>query len=96
MPLIRKLIPVSKAFCAISGVIGTGCWIISLCMFKLILLNSAFYSISAAYFDEGTRRSLQFWWYITPIYAHYRFYQILNRELGIITDDSASAAYNEL
>lgn len=51
---------------------------------------------AVTYFDEGSRRSLQFWIYITPIYAHYRIYQILNREMGIISDESAARAYVSL
>jgi aarF domain-containing kinase len=51
---------------------------------------------TAVYFDEGTRRSAQFWVKIMPIYVHYRFYQILNRDLKILSSDKASREYAKL
>ncbi len=50
----------------------------------------------ASYFDEGTRRSVQFWTKVTPVYLHYRFYQILNRDLGILPDQQAWNIYKQL
>ena len=49
-----------------------------------------------SYFDEGTSRSLQFWINVTPIYAHYRFYQVLNRDLGILADETTMKIYKDL
>jgi hypothetical protein len=46
--------------------------------------------------DDGTRRSLQFWSRVGPLYAHYRFYQLLNRDLKLISDEYADARYDEL
>ena len=50
----------------------------------------------ASYFDEGTRRSVQFWTQVTPVYLHYRFYQILNRDLGVLPDEQAWKIYRQL
>lgn len=46
--------------------------------------------------DEGTRRSVKFWSNIFPIYLHYRFYQLLSRDLGIMSMQSADDKYFEL
>ena len=46
--------------------------------------------------DEGTRRSLKFWGNIFPVFAHYRFYQLLSRDLGIISMEEADQKYLEL
>lgn len=46
--------------------------------------------------DEGTRRSLEFWRVIAPIYLHYRSVQFLNRDLGVVSDDVADPYYEEL
>ncbi len=49
-----------------------------------------------AYYDEGTKRSLQFWSKVFPIYGHYRAYQLLNRDLKIMSDEVADKKYDEL
>jgi predicted unusual protein kinase regulating ubiquinone biosynthesis (AarF/ABC1/UbiB family) len=46
--------------------------------------------------DEGTKRSLQFWKSAFPIFLHYRFYQLLNRDLGILNDEIADKRFEEL
>jgi hypothetical protein len=33
---------------------------------------------------------------VAPIYVHYRFYQILNRDLGVMTEATALKKYKEL
>ena len=38
---------------------------------------------------EGFERSVKFWSKSFPIYLHYRMYQLLNRDLRIISDDYA-------
>ena len=43
--------------------------------------------------DEGSRRSLVFWSNIFPIYLHYRGIQLLNRDLGVISDSYADRLY---
>jgi aarF domain-containing kinase len=46
--------------------------------------------------DEGTRRSITFWKQIFPIYLHYRTYQLLNRDLNILSKEYAEAQYERL
>jgi aarF domain-containing kinase len=46
--------------------------------------------------DEGFNRSLTFWRQVFPIYAHYRFYQLLNRDLKILSEEYADKKYTEL
>lgn len=46
--------------------------------------------------DEGTARSVQFWRHILPVYAHYRTVQLLNRDLGILSDEAAAPLYEDL
>jgi aarF domain-containing kinase len=46
--------------------------------------------------DEGANRSWQFWKQVFPIFAHYRYYQLLNRDLGIMSDAEADKHFNEL
>ena len=48
------------------------------------------------YTDEGSRRSLQFWSNIFPIFVHYRTVQFLNRDTGILTDQYADEIYDSL
>lgn len=50
----------------------------------------------ACQYDSGTKRSFQFWGEVFPIFMHYRFYQLLNRDLKIMDDATADARYNEL
>ena len=50
----------------------------------------------ACYYDPGTKRSMQFWGEVFPIFMHYRFYQLLNRDLKIMDDVTAETKYNEL
>ena len=72
--------------------------------FKKNLLRAAALSISGAAcgtgyaykYDEGTKRSLQFWYNIFPLYVTYRSVQFLNRDTGIITDDYAKELYDSL
>lgn len=49
-----------------------------------------------AYNDEGTRRSIEFWSKVFPIYGHYRVYQLLNRDLKVMSDEFADKKYEEL
>ena len=55
-------------------------------------------SIACAYTfgDEGTKRSLNFWGNMFPIYLHYRTYQLLDRDLGIISSSYADSEYEKL
>lgn len=46
--------------------------------------------------DEGTKRSMTFWGNIFPAYLHYRTYQLLNRDLGIISSEYADEQYEKL
>lgn len=46
--------------------------------------------------DEGTSRSLKFWSKAFPIFIHYRTYQLLNRDLGILGDEQADVYYGML
>jgi aarF domain-containing kinase len=45
---------------------------------------------------EGFERSVKFWSKSFPIYLHYRMYQLLNRDLRIISDDYALQQYDKL
>eukprot|EP01041_Mallomonas_annulata_P007576 gene7576-15535_t len=49
-----------------------------------------------ASYDEGTRRTLQFWSGVFPLYVHYRTVQLLNRDLKILADDVAMKYYEFL
>lgn len=49
-----------------------------------------------AYYDEGTRRSLQFWGNIFPVYVQYRAVQFLNRDTGMISDSVAETIYESM
>lgn len=46
--------------------------------------------------DEGTKRSVQFWRRVFPIYLHYRFYQVLDRDLGLLDPNYADRKFDEL
>ena len=46
--------------------------------------------------DEGTARSVQFWKHILPVYAHYRVVQLLNRDIGVLSDEAAAPIYESL
>ena len=46
--------------------------------------------------DEGSHRSFQFWKQVFPIFMHYRYYQLLNRDLKIMSDEEADKKFNEL
>lgn len=46
--------------------------------------------------DEGTARSLQFWSRIFPIYLHYRTLQFLNRDIQLVSDETANRLYEQL
>jgi aarF domain-containing kinase len=71
---------------------------------KKNLLGAAGFSISGAAigtglaynYDEGTKRSLQFWYNIFPLYVTYRLVQFLNRDTGVFTDDYANGLYDTL
>lgn len=45
---------------------------------------------------EGFERSVKFWSKSFPIYLHYRMYQLLNRDLRLISDDYALQQYDKL
>ena len=47
-------------------------------------------------YDEGTRRSLQFWYNIFPLYVTYRTVQFFNRDTKLITDEYANEVYESL
>ena len=46
--------------------------------------------------DEGAQRSYAFWKNVFPIYVHYRYYQLLNRDLGWMSDEEADKHYEVL
>ncbi|RYG68549.1 hypothetical protein EON64_04935, partial [archaeon] len=46
--------------------------------------------------DEGSHRSFSFWKQMFPIYLHYRTYQLLNRDLGVMSDTYADSQFNLL
>jgi aarF domain-containing kinase len=46
--------------------------------------------------DKDFHRPLQFWKGVFPIYMHYRWYQLLNRDLGIMDDEEADKNYRRL
>lgn len=46
--------------------------------------------------DEGAQRSYAFWKDVFPIYVHYRYYQLLNRDLGWMSNEVADQHYEEL
>jgi len=52
--------------------------------------------VIASYFDEGIKRSLQFWSNIFPVYLHYRATQFLNRDLGVLSTEAANLYYEKL
>jgi aarF domain-containing kinase len=60
------------------------------------VVSSAGISYVAIKSDEGTSRSFQFWSKAFPIYIHYRSYQLLNRDLGILGDQQAEVYYSTL
>lgn len=45
--------------------------------------------------DEGSKRSMQFWYNVGPVFAHYRGIQWLNRDLKIMDDATADRLYEE-
>ena len=53
-------------------------------------------SIIFIYVDEGANRSFTFWSNIFPKYIHYRTMQLLNRDLGIVSDEYANSYYDKL
>jgi aarF domain-containing kinase len=55
-------------------------------------------SLGAAYKfgDDGTQRSLTFWGNMFPVYLHYRFYQLIDRDLHIVDSDWADRQYEKL
>ena len=55
----------------------------------LTITGAAFGTGLAYNYDEGTKRSLQFWYNIFPLYVTYRSVQFLNRDTGVISDDYA-------
>lgn len=66
---------------------------------KVLLSSSIVIGSTSGYIyttDEGTRRSIQFWWNIFPIYIHYRFYQFLNRDLKLINDKRSNEMFMNL
>lgn len=63
---------------------------------KIIAASSCVGLAALAANDEGARRSLQFWWRIFPIYAHYRVYQFLDRDTHLISDEYATKKFDEL
>lgn len=46
--------------------------------------------------NDGTKRSLTFWKNVFPIYVHYRYYQLLNRDLRLVSDEYANNQYEKL
>lgn len=46
--------------------------------------------------DEGTARSVKFWRHVLPVWAHYRSVQLLNRDLGVLSDEHAAPMYEKL
>ena len=62
------------------------------------VVGAASIATAGAYYfgDEGTKRSLTFWGNIFPAYLHYRTYQLLDRDLGIISSQYADEQYEKL
>ena len=50
-------------------------------------------AISFSLLNQGTLRSLYFWWGIFPVYLHYRFIQFLRRDLGLMSQERADRLY---
>lgn len=46
--------------------------------------------------DEGARRSVEFWQGVFPIYLHYRTYQLLSRDLNIMSKERADKEFDLL
>lgn len=46
--------------------------------------------------DEGSRRAAVFWFRAAPLYVNYRFVQLLNRDMGLISNDVAWPWYEQL
>jgi len=46
--------------------------------------------------DEGANRSFTFWSNIFPKYIQYRTMQLLNRDLGFVSDEYANQYYDKL
>lgn len=64
-----------------------------------ILGLSCGYLINSPYsfkLDSGTKRSIEFWKNIGPIYCQYRFIQFLNDDIKIMNDIEANIRYNNL
>jgi hypothetical protein len=67
-----------------------------LATFGLVSIGVPTFSYVVPVVDDGTKRSIKFWFYAFPIYAHYRTIQLLNRDLNLISNDLADKYYNEL
>jgi aarF domain-containing kinase len=68
-------------------------------MRKAIVVTSLSFAAGGGYLlanDEGSKRSATFWINVFPIYLHYRGYQLLNRDLKIMSDEVANKIYDEL
>eukprot|EP01061_Rhynchopus_euleeides_P006171 TRINITY_DN15244_c0_g1_i1.p2 TRINITY_DN15244_c0_g1~~TRINITY_DN15244_c0_g1_i1.p2 ORF type:complete len:545 (+),score=281.95 TRINITY_DN15244_c0_g1_i1:60-1694(+) len=51
---------------------------------------------AAGHYDEGIGRSQTFWARAFPIFLRYRWVQMLNRDLGLISDEDANSRYEAL
>ena len=66
---------------------------------KAIGLVTASSAAGGAYLyqtDEGSRRSMTFWYNVFPIYMQYRFVQFINKDIGFISDENAAYKYDAL
>ena len=60
-----------------------------------LLSSSAIVGPVIAYnYDEGARRTIQFWYNVFPLYLTYRSVQFLNRDIGYMSDDYAATLYD--
>ena len=65
---------------------------------RYILGSTAVAVGGGAYFvskDEGSQRSLTFWWNVFPIFLHYRGIQFLNRDTKLMGNETADKLYSE-
>jgi aarF domain-containing kinase len=46
--------------------------------------------------DNGAARTIKFWFHVLPVFIHYRSVQLLNRDLGLLSDEQADPIYEAL
>lgn len=65
-------------------------------MLSVSIVAAAGISYVSQNLDEGSKRSIQFWRRVFPIYLHYRFYQLLDRDLGLLDESYADKKFEDL